>query len=505
MKKGVAHLVPFIDRLAEKNKNKEPKARILLATVKGDVHDIGKNIVGVVLGCNNYDVIDLGVMVPAERILEEAQKNNVQMIGLSGLITPSLDEMVYVADEMKREKFDIPLLIGGATTSRLHTAVKIEPSYNHPVIHVNDASKSVTVVNKLVSKTLKDDFTNEIRNEYVELREKYNSRDTKKSYLTIEEARKNKTPINWKETEVRKPDKPGIHTFRNFPIGDLKKYIDWGPFFIAWEMKGKYPAILDDPKAGGEARKLFDDANELLDKIICDGLLTAHGVAGLFPANSAGDDIEVYTDESRKEVLVTLHTLRQQAKKRKGEPNKALADYIAPKETGMQDYIGGFAVTAGHGLKELAERYEADHDDYNSILLKSIGDRLAEAFAEYLHEKVRKELWGFAPDEDFDNSDLIREKYTGIRPAPGYPAQPDHTEKPPLFDLLSAQKYTGITLTESYAMNPAASVSGLFFSHPESQYFNLGKIQRDQVEDYAHRKGMSVKEAERWLGPNLAY
>jgi 5-methyltetrahydrofolate--homocysteine methyltransferase len=505
MKKGVAHLVPYIDKLAEKNKNKEPKARILLATVKGDVHDIGKNIVGVVLGCNNYDVIDLGVMVPAERILEEARKNNVQMIGLSGLITPSLDEMVHVADEMKREKFDIPLLIGGATTSRLHTAVKIEPSYEHSVIHVNDASKSVTVVNKLVSKTLKNDFTRDIHNEYAELREKYNSRDTKKSYLTLEEARKNKTPINWDETEIHKPEKPGIHTFRNFPLEDLKKYIDWGPFFIAWEMKGKFPSILDDPKAGSEARKLFDDANELLDKIICDGLLTAHGVAGLFPANSIGDDIEVYADESRKKVLTTLHTLRQQAKKRKGEPNKALADYIAPKETGKQDYIGGFAVTTGHGLKELAAKYEADHDDYNSILLKSIGDRLAEAFAEYLHEKIRKELWGFAPDEDFDNSDLIREKYTGIRPAPGYPAQPDHTEKPPLFDLLNAQKNTGITLTESYAMNPAASVSGLFFSHPESQYFNLGKIERDQVEDYARRKGMSIKEVERWLGPNLAY
>ena len=505
MKKGVAHLVPFIDKLAEKNKNREPKARILLATVKGDVHDIGKNIVGVVLGCNNYDVIDLGVMVAAERILEEARKNKVQMIGLSGLITPSLDEMVHVADEMKREKFDIPLLIGGATTSRLHTAVKIEPSYNHPVIHVNDASKSVTVVNKLVSKTLKDDFTRDIHNEYAELREKYNSRDTKKSYLTLEEARKNKTPICWDKTEIHKPEKPRIHTFRNFPLENLKKYIDWGPFFIAWEMKGKFPAILDDPKAGGEARKLFDEANELLDKIICDGLLTAHGVAGLFPANSIGDDIEVYADESRKKVLTTLHTLRQQAKKRKGEPNKALADYIAPKETGKQDYIGGFAVTTGHGLKELAAKYEADHDDYNSILLKSIGDRLAEAFAEYLHEKVRKELWGFAPDEDFDNSDLIREKYTGIRPAPGYPAQPDHTEKPLLFDLLNAQKNTGITLTESYAMNPAAAVSGLFFAHPESQYFNLGKIERDQAEDYARRKGMNVKEVERWLGPNLAY
>jgi len=504
MKKGVAHLVPYIDKLAEKNKNKEPKARILLATVKGDVHDIGKNIVGVVLGCNNYDVIDLGVMVPAERILEEAQKNKVQMVGLSGLITPSLDEMVHVADEMKRDNFDIPLLIGGATTSRLHTAVKIEPSYNHPVIHVNDASKSVTVVNKLVSKTLKDAFTKEIRDEYDKIRNTYENRDNKKSYLTIEESRENATPINWNETEIQKPVKPGIHTFRNFSLTELKKYIDWGPFFIAWEMKGKFPAILDDQKAGDEASKLFDDANELLDKIICDQILTAHGVVGLFPANSTGDDIEVYTDESRKKVLTTLHTLRQQAKKRKGAPNKALADYIAPKETGKKDYIGGFAVTTGHGLKELAEKFEADHDDYNSILLKSIGDRLAEAFAEYLHEKVRRELWGFAPDENFDNKDLIREKYTGIRPAPGYPAQPDHTEKPLLFDLLDVQEHTGITLTESYAMNPASSVSGLYFSHPESQYFNLGNIKRDQVEDYAKRKGMSVKEIERWLGPNLA-
>jgi len=505
MKKGVAHLIPFIDRLAEKNKNKKPKAKILLATVKGDVHDIGKNIVGVVLGCNNYDVIDLGVMVPAEKILEEARKQKVQMIGLSGLITPSLDEMVHVADEMKRENFEIPLLIGGATTSRLHTAVKISPSYNHPVIHVNDASKSVTVVNKLVTDALRDAFITETADEYNRIRDTYKSRGKKKTYLGIGEARKNAVKIDWTEESVKKPLKPGIHAFKDFPLEELKRYIDWGPFFIAWEMKGNFPAILDDSKAGKEARKLFDDANKLLDKITCEKLLTAHGVAGLFPANSVGDDIEVYRDDSRKKTAVTLHTLRQQAKKRSGQPNKALADYIAPKESGLKDYIGGFAITTGHGIEELVQQFKADHDDYNVILLKALADRLAEAFAEYLHEKVRTELWGYAPGEKLGNEQLIREEYTGIRPAPGYPAQPDHTEKPVLFDLLNVPELTGIKLTESYAMHPAASVSGLYFAHPEAKYFNVGKIQKDQVEDYAARKGMSVEEAEKWLSPILAY
>ncbi len=505
MKKGVAHLIPFIDKLAEKNKNKEPKAKILLATVKGDVHDIGKNIVGVVLGCNNYDVIDLGVMVPADKILAEAREQNVQIIGLSGLITPSLDEMVHVADEMKRENFNIPLLIGGATTSRLHTAVKISPSYDHPVIHVNDASKSVTVVNKLVTAALRDAFITENADEYQKIRKKYQNRGKKKTYLTIGEARKNAVKIKWTDESVKKPVKPGIHTFKNLPLKKLKEYIDWGPFFITWEMKGNFPAILDDPKAGKEARKLYDDAIELLDKIICDQLLTAHGVAGLFPANSVGDDIEIYADSSRNETTAILHTLRQQAKKRRGQPNKALADYIAPKETGMHDYIGGFAVTTGHGIEKLEKQFKADHDDYNIILLKAIADRLAEAFAEYLHEKVRTELWGYAPDEKLSNEQLIREDYTGIRPAPGYPAQPDHTEKPILFDLLDIPELTGIKLTESYAMHPASSVSGLYFAHPNAKYFNIGKIQKDQVEDYAKRKGMSVEEVEKWLSPVLAY
>lgn len=505
MKKGVAILTPFIELEKEKNKSKEPKAKVLMATVKGDVHDIGKNIVSVVLRCNNYDVVDIGVMNPAEKILAAAKEHKVDVIGLSGLITPSLDEMVNVANEMKREKFKIPLMIGGATTSRMHTAVKIAPSYDHPVIHVLDASRSVTVVNRLVSKTLKNGFVDEISLEYEELRTQYRSRGKKKKYLPIEKARANKTKIDWQSAPIVKPKKLGVTRVREMDLSVLRNYIDWTPFFIAWEMKGRYPDILDDEKAGVEARKLFDDANQLLDKIISGNLLTAHGVAGLFPANAVGDDIEIYTDESRSEVLTSFHTLRQQSKKRAGQPNKALSDYVAPKDTGIADYIGGFAVTTGHGSIDLVTKFEKDNDDYNAILTKAVSDRLAEAFAEYLHEKVRKELWGYSAEENYSNTDLIKELYHGIRPAPGYPAQPDHTEKEILFDLMDVPDATGITLTEQLAMSPASSVSGLYLAHSEAKYFNLGDIKRDQVEEYAARKRMPVKKVEEWLGPNLAY
>ncbi|MEX0994454.1 MAG: methionine synthase [Balneolaceae bacterium] len=506
MKKGVAHLIPYIEKAKEESGSKEPKAKVLLATVKGDVHDIGKNIVAVVLRCNNYDVVDLGVMVPTDKILEEARKEKVDVVGLSGLITPSLDEMVHVAKEMKRENFNLPLLIGGATTSRLHTAVKIEPNYDHPVIHVLDASRSVTVVSHLVGVAgRKDKFVGEIAEEYEDLREKHANRKERKNYLRIGEARENRPSIDWEESEIPAPEKPGVHTFEDHTLEELRQYIDWSPFFIAWEMKGKFPAILESDKYGEEARKLYEDANALLDRIIEEKLLQANGMIGLFPANSVGDDIEIYTDEDRDKILTTLHTLRQQSEKRSSASNKALSDYIAPKDSGIADYIGGFAVTAGIGIGKRVEKFEKDHDDYNSIMTKALADRLAEAFAEMLHANVREEYWGYSPDEDFANKDLIREKYKGIRPAPGYPAQPDHTEKRLLFDLLEAEKNTGITLTEHYAMKPAASVSGLYLAHPESQYFNVGKIGKDQVEDYAKRKGMSVKEIERWLSPNLNY
>ncbi|MDZ7716889.1 MAG: methionine synthase [Balneolaceae bacterium] len=505
MKKGVAHLIPFIEKEKEKNDNTQPKAKVLLATVKGDVHDIGKNIVSVVLRCNNFDVIDLGVMVPADKILEEAKENNVDIIGLSGLITPSLDEMVHVAKELKREQFSQPLMIGGATTSRMHTAVKIEPNYDQPVIHVLDASRSVSVTGNLVSKTLRDAFVKDKKDEYAKLREQHGNRSRRKNYLSIEEARKNKTPIDWQSTDITKPNRLGTQVFDNYPLEEIRHYIDWGPFFIAWEMKGKFPDVLDDPKYGKEARKLYEDANQLLDKIVKEKLLRANAVMGLYPANSVGDDIEIYTDESREEILTVFHTLRQQAEKRKGQPNKALADFVAPKESGVADYMGGFAVTAGNGAVELAQKFEQDNDDYNAILVKALADRLAEAFTELLHEKVRKQYWGYAPNEDFSNDQLIREKYTGIRPAPGYPAQPDHTEKPILFELLDVQSTIGIELTENLAMSPAASVSGLYFAHPESDYFNVGKLKKDQIQDYAERKEMSIDEVERWLGSNLNY
>ena len=505
MKKGVAILIPFIEAEKEKNKDTKPKAKVLLATVKGDVHDIGKNIVAVVLRCNNYDVIDLGVMTPANKILAAAKEHNVDVVGLSGLITPSLDEMVHVANEMTREGFETPLLIGGATTSRMHTAVKIAPNYKNPVIHVLDASRSVTVVNRLVSKSLKRGFLDEIELEYKDLREQYSNRRKNKQYLSLSQAQQNRTIVDWNETDIVPPVQPGVTVFDKVSLSKLRRYIDWGPFFIAWEMKGKYPDILHDEHAGEQARKLFDEANQLLDDIIKNQLITARGVAGLFPANSVGDDIEVYSDQTRKNVLATFHTLRQQAKKREGQPNKALADFIAPKDIGRADYIGAFAVTTGHGVLELVKKFEQDHDDYNAILVKALADRLAEAFAEMLHQEVRTTLWGYSPTEDFDNEQLIKEAYQGIRPAPGYPAQPDHTEKRALFDLLAAEENTGITLTEHLAMAPASSVSGLYFANPIAQYFNLGNIKKDQIEDYARRKNMSVEEIEKWLGPNLAY
>ncbi|HKK43953.1 MAG TPA: methionine synthase, partial [Balneolaceae bacterium] len=505
MKKGVAHLVPFIEKEKEKNKNSEPKAKVLLATVKGDVHDIGKNIVAVVLRCNNFDVIDLGVMVPADKILEEARQNNVDIIGLSGLITPSLDEMVHVAKELKREHFQQPLLIGGATTSRMHTAVKIEPMYDQPVVHVLDASRSVSVTSNLVSKTLRSEFVKKKKQEYLKLRKQHEGRSNRKTYLSLEKARENAMQIDWQSSEIVKPNQLGKQVFDNYPLAEIRNYIDWGPFFIAWQMKGKFPDVLEDEKYGEEAQKLFDDANQLLDRIIDQQLLKARAVLGLYPANAVGDDVELYTDDSREEVLTTFHMLRQQSKKRRGQPNKSLSDFVAPKESGIADYFGGFAVTTGIGAPELVKQFEDDHDDYNAILTKALADRLAEAFTELLHEKVRKQLWGYAPDEDLTNKELIKEQYDGIRPAPGYPAQPDHTEKRILFDLLDAESEAGITLTEHFAMHPAASVSGLYFAHPESTYFNVGNFEKDQIKDYAKRKGMSVEEIERWLGPNLNY
>jgi 5-methyltetrahydrofolate--homocysteine methyltransferase len=482
--------------------------RILLATVKGDVHDIGKNIVGVVLGCNNYEVIDLGVMVQADKILQAAIDEKVDVIGLSGLITPSLDEMVHVAKEMDRSGINIPLLIGGATTSRIHTAVKIAPNYKGVVIHVLDASRSVPVVSNLLNENgiEKEKFTSSFKNEYKKLREDYLQKKSEKKFISIDDARKNRLKIDWNHTTIKKPNKPGITVLNNFPLEELKHYIDWTPFFQTWELKGKYPNIFDDQTVGKEAKKLFEDANKLLDNLIAQKLLVANGVVGLFPANSvSSDDIEIYSDEKRNIVKRALHTIRQQMLKTATQPNIALADFIAPKESRVEDYIGMFAVTAGIGIEELIKRFEKEHDDYKIILLKAIADRLAEAFAELLHKKIRKEYWGYAENESFLNEDLIREKYIGIRPAPGYPAQPDHTEKQIIFSLLDVEKNIGIKLTESMAMYPAASVCGLYFSHPEAKYFTTGKIGKDQVLDYHRRKGMSAEEAERWLSPILNY
>ncbi len=507
MKKAVAYLIPFIEKEKEEANDKREAGKVVMATVKGDVHDIGKNIVGVVLGCNNYTVIDLGVMVPVDKILKTAEEEKADIIGLSGLITPSLDEMVHVAKEMERRKLTTPLLIGGATTSKVHTAVKIAPNYSGPVIHVLDASRSVPVVSNLINpdKTIAADFIEKTKIEYSDIRERHNRKKGQDNLLSIADARRNGLQTDWTRIHIAKPAKQGITVLEDFPLDKLRKYIDWTPLFLTWEMKGKYPAIFSNNKFGSEAKKLFEDAQKLLDKIINERLLKANGVFGIFPANSVGDDIEVYTDENRHGIKRVLHTLRSQAKKTDSLPNLALSDYIAPKDSGVIDWIGAFAVTAGIGTGELVNRFEADHDDYNSIMTKALADRLAEAFAEHLHELVRKNYWGYTSGEKLSNDDLIKEKYQGIRPAPGYPAQPDHTEKTLIFDMLDVEKNTSIRLTENLAMYPAASVSGLFFAHPEAKYFNVGKIGKDQVLDYHKRKGMSLDEVERWLGPVLNY
>ncbi|MBK8673800.1 MAG: methionine synthase [Bacteroidetes bacterium] len=500
MKKAVAFLLPFIE--LEKTSGASSNAgKILLATVKGDVHDIGKNIVGVVLGCNNYEIIDMGVMVPCDQILDRAIAENVDIIGLSGLITPSLDEMVYVAKEMERRKMNIPLFIGGATTSKIHTAVKIAPQFKQPVVHVLDASRSVPVASSLISDEKRDLFVEGIEKEYEEMRERHKNKAVTKDYLPYSEALKNKWHLPWSGYHPKTPSFLGTKVFDHFPLEKLRKYIDWTPFFSTWELHGKYPNILEDKVVGVEATKLFADANAMLDKIINENWLRAKGTIGFFPAASIGDDIEIKNGQES----LTLHHIRQQNKKGQNLPNYCLSDFIAPKELGINDYIGAFAVTTGLGIEKWIEQFEKDHDDYSSIMVKSLADRLAEAFAECLHEMVRVELWGFAPSEGFTNDELIKEKYQGIRPAPGYPACPDHTEKTTLFHLLGDEAQTSILLTESMAMYPTAAVSGWYFSHPESKYFGIGKIGRDQLENYAKRKNMPVEVAERWLSPNLNY
>ncbi|MDE1243391.1 methionine synthase [Vibrio aestuarianus] len=499
MKQAVAHLEPYINALKQAGST---NGKILLATVKGDVHDIGKNIVGVVLQCNNYEIIDLGVMVPCEKILKVAKEENVDIIGLSGLITPSLDEMVHVAKEMERQGFDLPLLIGGATTSKAHTAVKIEQNYQHPVVYVNNASRAVGVCSALLSETQKPAFVEKLQADYDVVRDQHARKRPRTKPVTLEKARANKVAINWDSYTPPVPLKPGVHVFNDFDVSTLRQYIDWTPFFMTWSLMGKYPAIFDHEEVGEEALRLFKDANELLDRVEREGLLEARGMCALFPAASIGDDIEVYSDESRTEVAHVLHNLRQQTEKPKGF-NYCLSDYIAPKESGKKDWIGAFAVTGGIGERELADQYKANGDDYNAIMIQAVADRLAEAFAEYLHLQVRKDIWGYATDENLSNDELIREKYQGIRPAPGYPACPEHTEKGTLWEMLNVEQAIDMSLTTSYAMWPGASVSGWYFSHPDSRYFAIAQIQQDQMQDYAHRKGWSEQEAEKWLGPNL--
>ena len=511
MKKAVAYLEPYLQAEKEANKlagitgdNRQNAGKILMATVKGDVHDIGKNIVGVVLACNNYEIIDLGVMVSCEKILKAAIENDVDIIGLSGLITPSLDEMIHVAKEMERLEFKIPLLIGGATTSRVHTAVKIAQHYSGPVVHVNDASKSVPVASSLISDILCPTFMTALNSEYEYVREQNRRAQGQNKFISLAEARTNKTKINWNTSHFHKPTFLGTKVFSNYSLEKLVPFIDWTPFFHTWEMKGSYPKILADPLRGEEAKKLFDDAQSMLQKIIAENWLSANGVIGFWPANTINDDdIEVYEDDTRTVIKTVLHTLRQQTKKPANEPNIALADFIAPK--GHADYIGGFAVSTGFGIDDKVAAFEKDHDEYSSIMLKAIADRLAEAFSEYMHQLVRKEMWAYAKNEILTREELVQEEYVGIRPAQGYPACPEHTEKKLQFELLEVYKNTGITLTESYAMVPTAAVSGLYFSHPQSNYFGLGKITKEQVQDYAKRKGMNIVEAERWLSPNLGY
>jgi 5-methyltetrahydrofolate--homocysteine methyltransferase len=510
MKQAVAYLQPFLEeeKRASGVTEMPPKGKIVMATVKGDVHDIGKNIVGVVLQCNNYEVIDLGVMVPVAKILETAKREKADIIGLSGLITPSLDEMCFVAAEMEREGFAVPLLIGGATTSRVHTAVKISPNYHKgQAIYVLDASRAVGVVSNLLSETESKPYVDGIKAEYVKVREAHLANEARKARITIASARANKSKIDWASYVPPKPSFLGTRTFKSFDLASLVPYIDWTPFFQTWELTGRYPAILDDNKVGVEARKLFADARALLDRIVAGKWLTANGIVGFWPANSVGDDIELFTDETRAKQRATLFTLRQQIARdaSRDRAHIALSDFIAPKDTKLADYVGGFAVTTGIGEEAALNEHFKAIDDYGRILMKALADRLAEAFAEAMHAKVRRELWGYARDEKLTNDDLILEKYRGIRPAPGYPAQPDHTEKATLWDLMNVEAETGIQLTESYAMWPGAAVSGLYFSHPQSQYFGVGKVERDQVEDYARRKGWTVSEAERWLAPVLNY
>ena len=506
MKRSVAYLTPFIEEEKAAGGG-SAKGKILMATVKGDVHDIGKNIVGVVLGCNNYEIIDLGVMVPANKILEVAREKQVDVIGLSGLITPSLDEMVYVASEMQRQGFKIPLLIGGATTSKTHTAVKIEPEYEGPVVHVLDASRSVTVVSNLLSENhdQRSNYILDIKASYQQIRDQRAGRTAHKQYLDLRTARSNKLQLAWGTYEPPKPNFLGVKVFEDISIETLTNYIDWTPFFSSWQLAGKFPAILKDEIVGEEAQKLYNDARSMLRRIIDENWLQAKAVVGLFPANAVGDDtLELYETEARQEVKAVLQHLRQQNKKAKGRPNLSLADYIAPKDSGKADYLGAFAVTAGLGIEPWIKQFESQHDDYQAILLKALADRLAEAATEYMHHLVRTELWGYAAEEQLDNEELIAEKYRGIRPAPGYPACPEHTEKRRLWELLQVEERIGMQLTESCAMYPAASVSGWYFSHPSAKYFGLGKITTEQVEDYAKRKGMSVEEAGRWLAPVLA-
>ena len=525
MKKAVAYLEPFIK--AEKKPGDAARAlgKIVMATVKGDVHDIGKNIVGVVLQCNNFEVIDLGVMVPAQKILDAAREHDADLIGLSGLITPSLDEMVHVAKEMARQKFTLPLLIGGATTSRAHTAVKIAPAYHGPVVWVKDASRSVPVASALLAEPTREKLLVEVRKDYAAIRERHAQKQGQEKFLPLAAARANRTPIDWAGFKPFRPrllarqahdvvdgawtpehgHAEFVRVFRDYPLEELRRYIDWQPFFIAWELKGRYPDLLNNPATGEAARKLWTDAQAMLDRVVAEKWLGASGVCGLFPANAVGDDIEVYADQGRATVTARLHTLRQQGAHREGVPNRSLADFIAPKDSGLHDYVGAFAVTAGLGCAERVAEFRRQNDDYNAILLESLADRLAEAFAERLHERVRRELWGYAADEQLSNEQLIAEGYAGIRPAPGYAACPEHTEKATLWQLLDPEHSAGIRLTESYAMWPGASVAGWYFAHPQSQYFVVGRVQKDQVEDYAQRKGWDLRTAEKWLGANLAY
>ena len=497
MKKAVAYLQPFIE--AEKDSAQKANGKVLMATVKGDVHDIGKNIVSVVLGCNNYEIVDLGVMVPAEKIIQAAIDNQVDVIGLSGLITPSLDEMVHIANELERQNLNFPLMIGGATTSKAHTAVKIDPKYKNAVVHVNDASRAVGVVSSLLSNR-NAEFVSELKTDYADFREKFLNRQVDKEYISIEEARNQKFKIDWENETISEPKNSGIHLIENQNLEELIPYIDWSPFFRSWDLFGKYPQILEDEIVGEHAKELFADAQKMLKKIVEEKLLTAKAIFGIFPANSnEQDDIELKNGEE----TFTFRTLRQQHKKSDGKEYLALSDFIAPKTSGKQDYIGAFAVTTGFGTDELAQKYEAEHDDYNAIMVKALADRLAEAFAEYLHKKVRTEIWGYSSDEHLENEDLISEKYVGIRPAPGYPACPDHLEKTTIWEVLKVKENLGLELTESLAMFPTASVSGYYFANPKAKYFGVGKITEDQLKDYAERKNVELEFAKKWLSPNL--